>query len=132
MKIWSETAKKKKKKKSKRKIGKNAIVGLFSIFTFTFQVHSDDVIITHKVPTRQQLRHFWAMGSGYVSYTVAGNAVRAQTKASGGINSEHILLKLYTQRRKVKTEGPLFYHGKIHGDMKLAITNFRTGYYNNY
>lgn len=56
MKIWSETAKKKKRKIN---IGKNAIVGFFSpIFIFTFQVHSDDVIITNKVSTRQQLRHF--------------------------------------------------------------------------
>ena len=120
------------KKKKKETLVTMKLWVFFSIFIFTFQVHSDDVIITHKVPTRQQLRHFWAMGSGHVSYTVAGNAVRAQTKASGGINSEHIFLKLYTQRCKVKTEGPLFYQCKIHGDMKLAIMNFRTGYYNNY
>lgn len=49
---------KKEGRKKKMDVGlKNTVCFLF-VFVFTFQVHSNNVIISNKVSTRQQFRHF--------------------------------------------------------------------------
>lgn len=62
--------------KNKRKINIFTIYSKISVCV-TFKVHSDDVIISNQIATRQQFRHFLAMGPNDVTYTIASDAVGA-------------------------------------------------------
>ena len=101
---------------------------LFSFLCiFTFQIHSDDVIVSNKVPTRQQLRHFEAVGSNHISDAVASDAVGTQTQAGGRVNAERVLLN--GTHRKGRTKPGLAHLRKIQNSWGYegAVKNFRNG-----